>query len=218
MGYQIKVDVTQEDIDTALRKNSSRCVVATAIARTVPKAMSVTVDVHSIRFTEGGRRYTYLTPHPVMDYIVAFDAGDTLHPFTFRLRTDQRLVQQRTRKTPVGKAVDAAGAKVRDRKAKLEKVAAAPDATPAEIEVAADRYAEALAARDQVAAAHADVPRNETESITDVPPEQVKPVPQGRSTVFYRNRRVYGQRQMRVNQHDDQPGDFRGPLDTAAAG
>jgi len=213
MGYQTKVDVTQEDIDTALRKNSSRCVVATAIARTVPKATNVTVDVHSIRFTEGGRRYTYLTPHPVMDYIVAFDAGDVLHPFTFRLRTDQRLVQQRRRKTPAGKALDTAATTAARRKAKLEQVAASPDATPAEVEVAADRYAAALAARDQATAEHAGVPHNETESITDVPPEQVKPVPRGRSTVFYRNHRSYGQRQMRVNQHDDAPGDFRGPLD-----
>ena len=62
-----EVAVTQEDIDHALRKDSSRCVVATAIARVFPKASRIVVDVHSIKFTDGPRRYTYLTPPKVMD-------------------------------------------------------------------------------------------------------------------------------------------------------
>ena len=211
MPYQTTVDVTQDDIDTALRKNSSRCVVATAIARKFPKAARIVVDVHSIKFTDGERRYTYLTPPKVMDYIVAFDAGDALHPFTFRLRDDQKLVQRRHRATPKGKAAHAAEEKVRARARKLDKVTEDPAATPAEREVAADNYAAALAAVEQ--ARQAPGRREVPEDVSDVPPEQVKPPAAGRSTVFYRNQRAYGQRVMRVNKVDDAPVDFRGPLD-----
>lgn len=206
------VEVTREDIDQAARKDSSRCVVATAIARTFPKASRITVDVHSIKFTDGQRRYTYLTPHRVMDYIVAYDAGDTLHPFRFQLRTDQRMTQQRTTRTAKGAAAAGAAQKAKNRRRVLDKVTDDPTATPAQIEVAADRYAEAVAARDAVR--QVPGPQTHPEDVSDVPPAEVKPRQvKGRSTVFYRNRREYGQRVMRVNQHDDQPGDFRGPLD-----
>jgi len=205
------VEVTQEMIDKALRKNSSRCVVATAIAGRFPQASRITVDVHSIKFTNGARRYTYLTPPKVMDYIVAFDAGDTLHPFRFRLREDQRLIQQRRRHTPDGQKVNRARQRAADRAAKLEKVEADPAATPAEREVAADRYAAALAEASEARAAAG--PLDQKEDVTDVPPMEVRPPVKGRSTVFYRNRREYGRRHMRVNQTDDRSGDFRGPLD-----
>jgi hypothetical protein len=220
-----EVAVTQEDIDQALRKDSSRCVVATAIARVFPKASRIVVDVHSIKFTDGPRRYTYLTPPKVMDYIVAFDAGDQLHPFRFRLRSDQRLVQQRARKTPAGKEIHNADMRARSRKARLEEHAADPAATPAQVEIATDRYAESLAEVEQArAAAGATIPAGQTkrryttpvtpvEDVSDLPPEEVRPVPSGRSTVFYRNLRVYGQRVMRVNQHGDTAGDYRVPLD-----
>jgi hypothetical protein len=209
------VEVTQDMIDAAVRKNSSRCVVAAAIATRFPNASRITVDVHSIKFTNGPRRYTYLTPPKVMDYIVAFDAGDNLHPFRFRLRDDQRLVQQRQVNTAEGQRRDTTTRKARDRRAKLEKVEADPTATPAEKEVAADRYAEALAEAAAVREETAGSPTTRNEDVSDLPPMDVRPPSSGkRSTVFYRNRREYGQRHMRVNQPGDQPGDFRGPLDS----
>jgi hypothetical protein len=228
MVHSTEVVVSQEDIDAALRKDSSRCVVATAIAREFPKASRIIVDVHSIKFTDGARRYTYLTPPRVMDYIVAFDAGDVLHPFKFRLRTDQRLIQQRRAATPEGLALNRARNRARDRKTKLEQVSADPTASPAKIEVASDEYAAAVAEVDAVKAATGAVippgktrarspkPLRPVEDMSDVPAEEVKPVSNGRTTVFYRNHREYGQRAMRVNQHDDAPGDFRGPLDIDA--
>jgi hypothetical protein len=169
-----------------------------------------------------------------MDYIVAFDAGDDLHPFRFRLRNDQRLVQQRRVLTPEGQQLDTARQRVRDRKRKLDKLTDDGEATSAQIEVASDAYAAALADVERLAVAAGAPPSGELfpspvkrprryrtpigprEDMGDIPPEQVKKPQQGRASVFRRGRREYGSRTMRVNQHDDKPGDFRGPLDDDA--
>ena len=206
------IAVTQDDIDAGLRKNSSRCVVALAIARTVTGASGIIVDAHTVRFTTDGRRYTVLTPPRVADYVVAFDAGDTLHPFTFRLRDDQKLVQRRRKTTAKGTTAVNAEHKAKYRRRKLEQVENDPAATPAEKTVAADRYAAALA--DAAAARETPGPRTSPEDMSDLPPDEiVKPVTSKRTTIFHRNQRSYGRRVMRVNRLDDQPGDYRGPLD-----
>ena len=132
MAVQTVVKVTQEDIDAAVRNNSSRCVGATAIAKTIPDATRIIVDVHSIKYSTKQGRYTYLCPPAVAEYVVAFDAGDTLHPFTFRLRTDQRMVVKRRGKTEKGKEVQAAKSLVRKAKAKVEKVEADSNLKPGE--------------------------------------------------------------------------------------
>jgi hypothetical protein len=206
------VDVTQEDLDAAVRKVSTSCAVAVAVARTFPKSSRITVDVHSIRFTNGDRRYTYLCPPSVAAYIVAFDAGDELHPFRFRLRDDQRLVVRRERKTDDGKALNAAKTKERYAKAKAEKIAADPETTEAQRVAATER---AMAAEHALQAVRAEVkakavPVSVTETHPDVPPSGQQTKSSGRTVV--RSTRSYGHREMRVN-NDPGPGDFRGPLD-----
>jgi hypothetical protein len=91
-----KVHVEQHDIDRAVQQDSSHCVVATAVARAFPDAVRITVDTQLIRFTHAltGRRVAYLTPLKVQAYVVAFDAGDPIPPFSFSL-SDPVPVRQR---------------------------------------------------------------------------------------------------------------------------
>ena len=86
---KVKVDVTQELIDTAVRNNSNRCMVQAAMQHTFPTATHVTVDIHTIRMTlpEDQKRYIYLTPGRVQQYIFDFDEGQKVEPFSFRLES-----------------------------------------------------------------------------------------------------------------------------------
>ena len=63
---RFKVEVTEEDISKAQRNNSYKCVVAQAIARTIPDATRIEVDTQAIRFTraETGERWLYSHRRP----------------------------------------------------------------------------------------------------------------------------------------------------------
>jgi hypothetical protein len=198
-----------------MRKNSSRCVVATAIARAFPKASRIQVDVYGIKFTIGDRRHTYLTPPKIHEYIVAFDAGDTLHPFRFTLDDNARVTHRRNTFTDHGKEVHKARTLAASRAKKAEKVAADPAASEAQRTVAREEAAAAAAQRRAVEAKASLAPQRQTEKIpeTEVPKAQQV---SGRTNprVFRRGKeRAYGARVLRVN-NDPGPGDFRGPLDT----
>ena|SRR5215831_3564918 len=80
------ISITDKDIEKAHRNNSYKCVVAQAIARTIPDAHHIEVDTQTIRFTDRHERKAYLTPYAVQGYVVAFDAGDHIEPFSFQLR------------------------------------------------------------------------------------------------------------------------------------
>jgi hypothetical protein len=190
------IEVIQADIDKADPKKSGRCVVATAIARTIPDAHRIEVDVQTVRFTQNGERYVYVTPYPVSGYVVAFDAGEPIHPFRFRLNEASRVGMKRQTRTKAGKAVAAAESKVRDRKKKVEKLArAAKDPavlTPsrAERQLAAERVDEAEAARASVMAAY-----GEQQQYEHGPGERKPPA----RSVYKTGRREYGQRRMAIN-------------------
>lgn len=212
-----EVNVTQEDIDKAFKKDSARCVVAQAIARTFPKAGRISVDIHGIRFTDGAKRYTYLTPPLVEQYVVAFDAGETIHPFRFRLRTEQRLVVTRSSRNDAGKRLDAAREKERRMRRTVTKAEADPDANDTAKTLAREKLAAAEANRRVVEAETASKPKTKVEDHSDVEADEtgrppVKPRSK-RQTVHGRNTRQYGHRLMRINQPEREPGDFRGPLD-----
>ena len=98
-----RIDVTQADIDRATRNNSGRCVVATSIARSIEGARKVSIDLQTIRFSVGDERYIYLTPPAASGYVVAFDAGDTLHPFAFRLSESHRVIARNDKTTPAAR-------------------------------------------------------------------------------------------------------------------
>lgn len=83
-----KVDVTQSDIDNATREDSRLCAVATAIARTIPDATHIVVDVQTIRYTRTStdERYTVAPPAGIGAYVRAFDEGRAIKPFSFTMR------------------------------------------------------------------------------------------------------------------------------------
>ena len=96
------VQVTQREIDKAEPKQSGLCMAAMAIKRTIPDARNVDVDLRTIRFTLAGERHIYLTPYSVSGYVIAYDAGDDVHPFRFTLREDQRVIGEAQRRTFCG--------------------------------------------------------------------------------------------------------------------
>jgi hypothetical protein len=91
------VEITETDIEKAKQNDSYKCVVAQAIARTFPDAHHIEVDTQTIRFTEG--------------YVVAFDAGEAIEPFTFQLR--QPVPVRQKRRTKAGRLASRAGNRAR---------------------------------------------------------------------------------------------------------
>lgn len=83
------VSLTEKLIYESEQRNSSHCMFAEALKEARPKATRVSVDLQTIRFTEGNRRYVYLTPRQCQVAIVKFDQGIPCKPFNFRLRNGQ---------------------------------------------------------------------------------------------------------------------------------
>ena len=203
MGSRIGVDVTQEDIDKAIQNDSSKCVVAQAIARTVPTAHRISVDIQTVRFTDSrGVRRVYLTPTAVEQYIIAFDAGDTIEPFGFGLYDSQRVNVPRRTKTTAGKKRDAAGQKAKKTAERVAALEADPNASPAVEAVAKEKLAAAQAEKAAVFA--------ETSGQVALPPlaERLgEPEegtrgnrPRGIKKGAGSNDREYGHRRLRINQ------------------
>jgi len=203
---EIEIQVTQEDIDKADVKHSSRCVVATAIHRSIPGAQRVNVDVQTIRFSVDGERFVYLTPYAVTGYVVAFDAGETIHPFRFRLRSDQEVKVRQTKKTEAGRQVDVArnrAAKAKARAAKAQEQLAGlndpalPPPSPVEVQ--------AIKAKAKLAQVKAKTAEEERDAVIAAFEGQRKTEPddadkpKAPAQVFRRYERAYGMRQLRIN-------------------
>lgn len=90
-GPAVKVRVSEHDIAWGARDDSSRCMVARALARAVEDASRIEVDTQTIRFTNSKGRFAYLTPLRVQQYVAAFDAGEHIAPFEFTIRNPMRL-------------------------------------------------------------------------------------------------------------------------------
>ena len=86
MRYEFMIEVTQSDLDSSMRQHARQDMVCTAIERTLSGANHIAVDLQTIRFTQGRERLVYRTPAEIRDYIVAFDIGDGVEPFSFTLR------------------------------------------------------------------------------------------------------------------------------------
>lgn len=196
-------EVTAADIEKARVNDSYRCVVAQAIARDMPDAHHIDVDLQTIRWSDEDGRHVFLTPYEVAGYIVAFDAGDELHPFAFQVRDAVPSVQKRT-KTDAAKAARKAANKAqkeRDRVKAAEAVVADPTAPAAKVAAAKvkvaegpARIAEAEQANDDIRAAYKAA--GETVSEQRVSETTRKAPPR----VFKTKKRAYGHRVLRVNQ------------------
>ena len=174
------IEITERDIANGIREDSTKCVVAQAIARTIPDAMRIDVDTQSLRFTYFDQRLVYLTPPAVSEYVVAFDAGDPIEPFRFHLRNPVRV--KRALRTDAGKA--------RHREYDREMRAAIRDAQPSESRAAAlQRAAVRRAAAPPNAAAGNELP-------TLIPDRGMRRAP---PRVFKTKQRRYGHRVLRWN-------------------
>ena len=85
---RITVKVTQDLIDVSSQRDSSHCMIADAVAKTIPNARYISVDLATIRFTDmtAGIRYIYLTPRHAQEALIAFDQGEKVEPFSLQLR------------------------------------------------------------------------------------------------------------------------------------
>lgn len=128
------LQVTEEDLARAKLKDSQKCMASQCIARTIPDAFGIKVDTQSVVFSvpdpnEEGKavRLTFMTPPVLQAYVIAFDAGDELWPFKFRLQNP--MVTSRTVNSPARlKAIRVSGAKTR----KMVKEGATPEEVKAE--------------------------------------------------------------------------------------
>ncbi len=98
----VDVKVTQEIIDHAIARDSGHCVVADAIAATLPHVNHVSVDLQTIRFTDPKKheRYVYLTPRSAALAIIQTDQGEKPAPFNLRLRSAHVLNSHAGKKKP----------------------------------------------------------------------------------------------------------------------
>lgn len=103
------IEVTQADIDNAMRANSNACMIADAIKRQRPELVKVSVDLATIRWTDTKRhrRVMALTPQLCQAKLAAFDFGVKPQPFVFSLRATQVTKVEVSRKVvdADGKAV-----------------------------------------------------------------------------------------------------------------
>jgi len=78
----LQLNVTQKQIDEAMKRDSKHCIVADAVKAKWPQAQYVHADISTIRFTVGERRYWFVTPPKAQLAIQQFDAGLKVKPFT----------------------------------------------------------------------------------------------------------------------------------------
>jgi hypothetical protein len=199
------IHVTDEDITRAVKAQSARCVIATAIARSIPGATKVAVDLQALRFTVDGERHVYFTPPGAVGYVVAFDAGDTIHPFSFRLSEAHRLPIAPTRpKSPAGIERTSASNRVRAAQRAVDKAeqVLSEATTDAEREVATTRLVERATKLDAARSAQEEVLAETAGQRTETSPQTgTRRVP----TTFKRGSRHYGHRALRINQPDVDP-------------
>jgi len=187
---RFNVEVTEADIERAHKNDSYNCVVAQAVARTVPDATRIEVDSQTIRFTTQNERRVYMTPYAVQGYVIAFDAGDHIEPFSFQLRDPKRI--KRVLNTEAGKAVRRATERAR-RGAKKSATAIAKT----ENDVITGMEDPKQAATAAYAEAKRDHAKGETLRKVDGGDRKAPP------RVFKKKQRSYGHRLLRINQQGD---------------
>lgn len=85
------VSITPELVERACQRDSRHCMIAEAIKLQNPHFKNILVDLQTIRWSNPrtGKRYVCLTPEPAASALVAFDQGQPIEPFAFRLKTTQ---------------------------------------------------------------------------------------------------------------------------------
>jgi hypothetical protein len=195
------VEITQDDIDRAHQNDSYRCVIATSLARQIPDATKIEVDIQTIRFTRGGERLIYLTPYTAAGYVVAFDAGDEIEPFSFSLRNPTKT--RRTKTTAAGRDVMQKNSRVRSAQMRLDRAEATLAKPREERSAKQTQHAEKVLAQAPQEIAEAEREVAETRAVyRDAGTPQKETQTPGRTIpkVYKTKSRAYGQRVLRVNQ------------------
>src|SRR4029077_12015848 len=95
-SHGLRIEVTKEGYEAAVRAKSAACVIADAIKQQYPQLSRVKVDIATIRASDRkrGEKYVYLTPMPVGEFVLAFDQGwgQETFPKNFRSRPPVRIV------------------------------------------------------------------------------------------------------------------------------
>src|SRR5436853_557361 len=96
----MKIQITQDNIDNAVKRNSHRCMIADAIQKEIDWAKYIMVDLQSIRFSDmdNNVRYFYLTPPKAQKELLNFDQGVKVKPFTLTLVRAIKRPMRRTHK------------------------------------------------------------------------------------------------------------------------
>lgn len=78
----LKLQITQEIIDHAVRKDSTSCLIADALKATIPGSSRPLADLQtiSVSIPERGLRYHWLTPRSGQKLLLDFDAGASIEP------------------------------------------------------------------------------------------------------------------------------------------
>jgi hypothetical protein len=81
---KLKINVSTEMIEVAVRADSRHCMIAQAVADAYPNARYIAIDLASIRFSdrEKGFRYQYFTPAIAQRALLEFDKGELPTPFS----------------------------------------------------------------------------------------------------------------------------------------
>lgn len=83
----MKIHVSQEDIDSAIRNHSGKCMIDIAVARQKKNCITFKTDVQLIRYSNpiDRLRYFHVTPPLAVARLIDFDDGKKIKPFTFEL-------------------------------------------------------------------------------------------------------------------------------------
>lgn len=85
---KLRVRVTQEDIDEAIRAKSSKCMIQRAFERDHPQYKNVLVDKNQIRFNDKKLNVIYTCDQPVRGRVMLlkWDSAETVKPWDMWLR------------------------------------------------------------------------------------------------------------------------------------
>src|SRR5580765_4816226 len=88
-----RVEITQEDIDSARKNTSHACMIAEAVKRAFPELKNISVDVQSIRGTlkEENKRYVWFQPKIGQINIDNWERGIEVVPFSFMLNDPAQI-------------------------------------------------------------------------------------------------------------------------------
>ena len=87
---EIIVNVTEKDIEQGRKRNCRHCPIALAIRRKFPGDSTVVRVDRKIAFIwpTGGSYFATDLPRAARDFVVDFDSGRVVSPFTFNLSLD----------------------------------------------------------------------------------------------------------------------------------